>query len=682
MPGGLTLTNPLTHAVAAAVGKSQFSVNVAGESLSTGKKANNDVVSAFLGSSLNDNVIVLNQINGNINYSIAALDTAENSLKNIANTLTEMLGVVAQATGNSDVNRATLNNILQQKQQQVGLQTESAEFDNRKLLMGDLGADPTIASNFDTKAVSVKSRSSAAAKIAGAGTIGVNTLTVGAAAAGELVRLGNQEFKAVSGAPAAEGEFKIGSTVQETARNLATAMLNSTNEQTKNYTFTVSGADVVISQITASATAIPVNGSANIANVVTTAGTADGIDLSNIRDVAEFINSPVANVQLVSQVTSAGGDNAAKILGTQFDNAAAIAANSADGDAAAIYKVTIGGKEFTGAMFEANGGNLNNAVMVMSHADTNESFTLTFDAAYAGNVTAGNAGAVATDIANFLSESRFNQTRSIELNVDHGDIYDPADGTVVASTNGLTASLTSTDFANKKFTDFKIEDAGAGNVKITAFVENPAGLKQEFTVTRTAGAQIDAMVQGFKLDLTDAITGDVLSLNLGEEGLTSLAQVKYHKLVEDAFKDSLLKTGSGLEVRVGKGFEDVLNVNISNISFDKLFTNNLGNYVPALSILNDTDAKVAQEVLEGALVKIRSEEASVQTQIESIREASAALESTIAITQQSANSYTDADLLEYSQMFSDGIKRIVAAISAMQAGNKISDAAQQLLQGL
>ena len=319
----------------------------------------------------------------------------------------------------------------------------------------------------------------------------------------------------------------------------------------------------------------------------------------------------------------------------------------------------------------------------MRHADTNESFTLTFDAAYAGAIdNSGNAALVATDIANFFSQSKFNQTRSIEINVDLGDIYDSADGTVVASTKGLTASMTSTDFANKKFTDFKIEDAGGGDVKITAFVENSAGFKQEFTATRTAGAQIEAMVQGFKLDLTDATTGDVLSLNLGENGLTSLAQVKYHKLVENSFKDAFLKTGSGLEVRVGKGFQDVLNVSIRNISFDKLFTDKLGAYVPTLSILNDTDAKVAQEVLEGALIKIRSEEASVQTQIESIREASEALESTIAITQRSANSYTDADLIEYSQMFSAAIKSIVAAISAMQAGNKISDAAQQLLQGL
>lgn len=681
---GLTLGNPLTPSASASISINSQKVNLAGKCLSTGLRGeSNDVVSAFLGNGLSDKALVLTKINRNITYSTNALSTAQNSLDKIAATLTDMLSVVAQSTGNSHNNRVTLNNILQKKLAQVELQTASAEFDGRKLLLGDLGSDPAVQAKFTTKSVSVKNLNNGT-NFKAAGTKGVNTLTVGAnTAAGEIIYFGGKQFKAVTTDPSNENEFKLGTTIEETARNLGSVLVNSSDEGLKDYTIDVSGATVVVTQIAATSQNIPLQGSANITNVITTAGTQGGINLAGIRDIEGFINSPTAHFSVLAQAQSANGDNAAKIIASQFGNVQAIAAASADGDSAAAFKVTIDGKEFTGAMFYANGGDMNDRVLTMTHAATGEQFTLETYAVYGGTGnldTPANAANIASEMTNLFAQSRFNQTRTLKVNLDRGNIFD-AEGSKIASMNGVSVKMTSTSFLNKKFTDFKVEDAGGGNVKLTAFVDGPDG-KQEFTVTRTAGAEIAAMVHGFKLDLTDANTGDVISINLGESGLTALSEVKNHSFIAKAFKDSFLQVGSGLDVKVGIDFDDILNVGINDISAQKLFVDNAGKHIPLLSIVDESDAEVAQEVITNALEYLRNTQATVQTQIESIREASNALQSVIDITAASADSYNKADLIESSQMFSDAIKNILAAVSTIQAGNQISQAAQQLLQQL
>lgn len=684
----LTLSNPITPSASAAINSNNHRVSLAGQALSTGLKgASSDVVSSFLGNGLSDKALILSKINANMSYSTNALKSALNGLDKMATSLTEMLSVIAQSTGNSSQNRETLNDILQQKMQQIELQTKSTNFDNRQLLMGDLGSDPAVAAKFDTKAVSVKTLANGGT-FAAAGTKAKNTLTVGAnTALNDVVQFGGVQFKAVSNDPSKEGEFKLGSTVQETARNLATAILSSSDEGLKNYSVTVDDANaaVVVEQLAADVKPIPLQGNANITNVVTQAGTQGGLNLAGIKDIEGFINSPTANFSVIGQELSAGGTNAAKTLASQFNNAEAIAANGADGDAAAAFKVTIDGKEFTGAMFYANGGTMNGRLLTMTHAPTGESFSIQTDGAFAGGVagdldTANNAENMATAMTTLFAQSRLNQTQFLAVDTDRGDIFN-AEGAKVASMNGLSVSMTSTSFLNKKFTDFKIEDAGGGNVKFTAFVSGSNG-NQEFTATRTAGAQIAEMVQGFKLDLTDASTGDVLSINLGEGGLTKVSEVKNHFAIQEAYKNSLMNVGSGLDVQVGLEFDAVLNVGIKDVSAQKLYRDDAGKYHANLSIVDEADAKVAQGVVENALAYIRAEQAHVQTQMETVREASEAMQSIIDITKESAASYLEADLIESSQEFSSAIKKILAAVSTIQAGNQISQAAQQLLQGL
>ena len=51
---GITLKNPVINSVPIAISLGRKNIDVSGTSLSTGLKANNDVVSSFLGHNLSD----------------------------------------------------------------------------------------------------------------------------------------------------------------------------------------------------------------------------------------------------------------------------------------------------------------------------------------------------------------------------------------------------------------------------------------------------------------------------------------------------------------------------------------------------------------------------------------------------------------------------------------------------
>jgi hypothetical protein len=152
--------------------------------------------------------------------------------------------------------------------------------------------------------------------------------------------------------------------------------------------------------------------------------------------------------------------------------------------------------------------------------------------------------------------------------------------------------------------------------------------------------------------------------------------------VASAYKDTMINAGDGLQVRIGLDFQDVLKVNFGNVSNDKLFVNNKGEYIKNLSIKDPANANIAQEVLTNALRITRSEEQKVKSQIESVQEASEALTRNIQVTKEASEGYLNTDLIEAAQIFSEAVKKMIAAISSLEAGNKVSDAAQRVIQSI
>ena len=79
---------------------------------------------------------------------------------------------------------------------------------------------------------------------------------------------------------------------------------------------------------------------------------------------------------------------------------------------------------------------------------------------------------------------------------------------------------------------------------------------------------------------------------------------------------------------------------------------------------------------------VRRAQASISNQKQNIIEISGSLRATVNVTAQAADSYLKADYVLTAQQYSESIRIMVASITALQAANKIPEAAQRLLDAL
>ena len=326
-------------------------------------------------------------------------------------------------------------------------------------------------------------------------------------------------------------------------------------------------------------------------------------------------------------------------------------------------------------MFKTTAGNLNSRVIEFKgEAGT---FRVTGNGTFAPDITTQNNAQnnFAESIKCVLASAVFVQDRDLTINTDAGDVVVDG-GAAVASVEGMTVSLKSDKFADRKFEDFSIErstDNVAGSVKLTAVISGTSFVADNLR-------PID-LVKGLALKLRPVGGGnDVLTINLGERGLSSLNETANYQPIAKAIKAALTSSGSGIDVRVGLGFDDSLKVQIPDVSIAKIFRDRFGVFVEKLSVLTPADARVAQEVLTNALNSVSSALSKVKGQSETIDAASTSLSSSIAVTKDAAASYLDTDLVEAASAFSAALKSILAAISTLQAGARVADAGLEIIK--
>ena len=97
---------------------------------------------------------------------------------------------------------------------------------------------------------------------------------------------------------------------------------------------------------------------------------------------------------------------------------------------------------------------------------------------------------------------------------------------------------------------------------------------------------------------------------------------------------------------------------------------------------NEANRVLAQDVFTNALNSIRAEQAAVSNQKQNVVEAADALRATTNVTQKAADSYLKTDYVMTAQQYSETIRTMVASITALQAANKIPEAAQRLIDAL
>jgi len=97
---------------------------------------------------------------------------------------------------------------------------------------------------------------------------------------------------------------------------------------------------------------------------------------------------------------------------------------------------------------------------------------------------------------------------------------------------------------------------------------------------------------------------------------------------------------------------------------------------------NPTGLMLAQDVFQNALNLVRAEQASVLNQKNNIVEVFDALRAITNVIQKAGDSYLKTDYVLTAQQYSETIRTMVAAITSLQAANKIPEAAQRLIDAL
>jgi hypothetical protein len=232
--------------------------------------------------------------------------------------------------------------------------------------------------------------------------------------------------------------------------------------------------------------------------------------------------------------------------------------------------------------------------------------------------------------------------------------------------------LNSTNFSNKQFEDFVI-------------VPDPDVLGKTLFIATISGQEFVCRVRVTELKEGKALTfngnnGDTLTINIGKGGINSLSDPKNYKFIASALKKSLMKIGSGIDVRTGFDSDNVTKLVITDISATKLYRNNQNEYVPKLDLLSKESTKVAQEVIINALNLVYSVRSKLQGQGDNLNRSANVLSSTIGVTKDASGSYLDTDLVEASSTFAAALKSILAAVSTLQAGAKVADAGLEIIK--
>ena len=396
------------------------------------------------------------------------------------------------------------------------------------------------------------------------------------------------------------------------------------------------------------------------------------INVSNIRNLDGFIGKPKVSVKVMAQVTSVAGDGLASILHRQVKGDVPLPTIAANGDIATVLHVDIAGRPFQSVVWQGAGTNLNNRELVFTEPSTGETFSInTKDLNSDITTLESTIDTLAEPIEKLLSSTEFTQVRDLDIDNSSKEIMDNS-GRVIGNVEGMTVSLNSTDFSNKQFEDFVI-------------VPDPEVLGKTLFIATISGKEFVCRVRDTELNegkalALNASNGDTLKINIGKGGINSLSDPKNYKFIASAIKKSLMRIGSGIDVRTGFDSDNISKLVIADISAAKLYRNSQNEYVPKLDLLTKESTKVAQEVITNALNLVYSARAKLQAQDNNLNRSANVLNSTIGVTKDASGGYLDTDLVEAASSFAAALKSILAAVFTLQTGAKVADAGLEIIK--
>lgn len=207
-------------------------------------------------------------------------------------------------------------------------------------------------------------------------------------------------------------------------------------------------------------------------------------------------------------------------------------------------------------------------------------------------------------------------------------------------------------------------------------------------------AALDAAISDNRNLIGDSATNPVPALITEQQIGNALVAVR--NINPKVFSDGLellipefanylrVQTGATLSTATANDIRNTIDplVNVANGLNAQIALFAMFQDVAATSLATVKDRAVALDVFQSALTNIRGEQARLRTQKTNLFEAIDALRATVNVTEKTANSYTKTDYVLTAQEYSELIRQIVASVTALQAANKIPEAAQRLIDSL
>jgi len=576
------------------IGKINENINKVGQEMGSGNKQDLEVVDSILVKNMQDYVDSNNSMLSQYKYQEEKLQSGISSMKAIEKNLSQQLKIVREKPDNSDA-RAALNALLQNYRMQFNNEVKDANHLGQPLLTGEVGSTVKLTQEYKTMPASIKN----IAVLANAerfadrmhGNVGANeaiTVTFNGTTVGSAITIRGETIRFINTVPTDSNQVQIGSNNAETAANFAKTIQKHPAESLKFYRVNIDNAarDVVALKVTHQEHNDNINlfrplvlaNSHGIAIANDGNGVLGAISLGGITENSDFIGNlnkyKFENILVAD--TGATVQNLCKMYGG-FDPG-----TGSGNSRAAAYRVKIGEEYFQGVINVANKANVNNYKMKFQSTSSGQNFTINFSNGYnelvAGGVVADNAAAVCDNLNELFRGLTVQRTKYM----GHKGIGFMEDAQVLI-TSSKNEELVLQDVI------VEVDAANANNTKLTMKMND---------INYTASVSTNQFYVGKNITLTAVGADHIISLTLGKNMPNISSEIGKKQLASDITKSLGIKAEEIAGIKID--FPMVAETDVFRDPKTK-------EYYPMLSMKNEKDQKIAEEVLTAAVQKTRAE---------------------------------------------------------------------------
>ena len=329
----------------------------------------------------------------------------------------------------------------------------------------------------------------------------------------------------------------------------------------------------------------------------------------------------------------------------------------AAGAGTATVTTTINGSTYTGTVTAGN-----NATAILQNGNSYikvglGTVSLTDSAAVSNTQAAVNQGFANTTIA--------------KVNVVNGVNFG---GTVLA---GAVGSAT-------QFVSARLTTGGTAQISNFAYVAGAAANSNTLSVqvngqTFTATGVLDTLANGNVLQFTDAAHVQTVTINLTGLTVTPLGNIRTSASAQASFISALntgfaKAGGNGLNFSVGSKSTDTVNVALGNMSSNSLYGGQ------ALDVSTAADATNASAVLDQAITKATSAEATIGALESRFNFVSSNLQTSIENQDSARSELLDTDVSAESTAYASAQVQTQAGIAVLAQANQLPQALLKLIQ--